>query len=75
MGITAKQKIVARLSESARPLPIHHLDIPGVSECSASARLREMQREGLVYSVPVPGTKYTAWALIPKELALPLALK
>ena len=70
--MTAKQKIMARLSSSPWPVPLHKLDIPGVSECSASARLREMARLGIVYSVPVPGTKYTAWALVPKELTLPL---
>ena len=68
----AKDKILARLASSPWPTPLHKLDIPGVSECSASARLREMQREGIVYSVPVPGKKFTAWALVPKDLVLPL---
>lgn len=73
--MTAKAKILARLSESAWPLPLHKLDLPDVSECSASARLREMQREGIVYSVPVPGSHMTAWAIVPKDLTLPLSLK
>jgi len=70
--VKAKDKILARLASSPWPTPLHKLDIPGVSECSASARLREMQREGIVYSVPVPGKKFTAWALVPKDLVLPL---
>ena len=74
MGLTAKEKIIARLSSSPWPVPLHNLDLPDVSECSASARLREMQREGLVVSLPVPGKKYTAWILAPKDLTLPLSL-
>lgn len=70
--MTAKEAILARLREASEPLPIHSLSIPTVSQTSASARLREMAREGIVKSVPVPGARYTAWMLTPKELALPL---
>lgn len=75
MGLTAKAKILARLASSPWPTPLHKLDIPGVSECSASARLREMAKEGLVRSVSVPGKRFTSWEIVPKDLVLPLQLK
>lgn len=70
--MTAKEKILFRLRESSIPLPIHALDISGVSQTSASARLREMARDNLVRSVPVPGKRFTAWAIVPHDLTLPL---
>ena len=70
--IPARQKIIARLYAAARPIPIHELGVDGVSQTSASARLRELAREGIVESVPVPGTRYTAWKLAQKDLTLPL---
>lgn len=63
MSMTTKALILAFLGESSRPLPIHDFPIPGVSQTSISARLRELAREGKVESVPVPGRKYTAWKL------------
>lgn len=72
MKPTAAQKIVARLAEVGRPLMLHELYINGVSQTSASARLREMARNGVVRSIKVPGTHMTAWELTPKELILPL---
>lgn len=63
----AKDLILKRLAEAAEPLPIHALDIPGVSQTSASARLREMARENLVVSLPVPGKRFTAWTLAALE--------
>lgn len=72
--MTARQAIAARLYEAKAPIPLHALGIPGVSETAASARLREMKRDGIVVSVPVPGKKYTAWMLTPPELTLPLAV-
>ena len=65
--MTARQKILRRLALADLPLPIHALDIEGVSQTSASARLRELHREGLVVSVPVKGAKYTAWMLTPES--------
>lgn len=38
----------------------------------SSARLREMAKDGMVRSVRIPGKKYTAWELMPKDLTLPL---
>jgi len=70
--VTARQLLAKRLHEAARPLAIHELSIPTVSQTAASARLREMKRDGIVISVPVPGKKYTAWALTPADLVLPL---
>lgn len=72
--MTAKDKILARLSESAWPLRIHQFDLQGVAQTSISARCRELRRDGLVTSVPVPGARDTAWILTPKELTLPLSL-
>ena len=70
--MTAKARILARLSESAWPLALHQFLIPGVSQTSISARCRELARAGIIYSVPVPGSHMTAWALVPKDLVLPL---
>lgn len=72
--MTARSKIVARLYESPVPLPLHALHVEGVSETAASARLRELKRDGIVVSVKVPGKKYTAWALTPADLTLPLTV-
>lgn len=72
--MTARSKIVARLYASPEPLPLHRLEIPGVSQTAASARLRELKRDGIVVSVPVPGAKYTAWMLTPADLTLPLTV-
>ena len=70
--MTAKELILARLSHTEIPLAIHELQIGGVSQTAASARLREMKRDGLVVSVPIPGRKFTAWSLAKKDLTLPL---
>lgn len=61
--MTARDKILMRLSGASRPLALHELDIPGVSQAAASARLREMAKENLVVSFPVPGKRFTSWAL------------
>ena len=65
--LTARTKILQRLALADLPLPIHALDIPGVSQTSASARLREMAREGLVVKYPVKGKHFDAWALTPES--------
>ena len=61
--MTARQKIIARLYEAKEPLPLHSLNIEGVSQTAASARLRELARDQIVKSVPVEGKRYTAWVL------------
>jgi len=38
--MTARQLIINRLYGASEPLPLHALDIQGVSETAASARLR-----------------------------------
>lgn len=73
--IPARALIIKRLYEAQAPVPLHALDIVGVSQTAASARLREMKREGIVVSVPVPGRRYTAWKLAPAEQLLPLVVK
>lgn len=61
--LTAKELILHRLSHSDRPLALHELNLNTVSQAAASARLREMARDGMVTSVRVPGKKFTAWKL------------
>lgn len=68
----AADLILSRLREAGRPLALHEINVPSVAQTAASARLRELRREGLVQSVPVPGFRYTAWQLTPQELRLPL---
>ena len=65
--MTARTKILQRLALADLPLPIHDLNITGVSQTSASARLRELHREGLVVKYPVKGAKYDSWALKPES--------
>ncbi len=72
--MTARAKILAALHEAPWPLPIHRIPVEGVSQTSMSARLRELAREGIVVSYPVPGSRCTAWALTPADLTLPLSI-
>lgn len=70
--MTARQKIIARLYGSSEPLPLHALNIDGVSESAAGARLRELTRDKITQVVKVPGRKFLAWRLTPNDLKLPL---
>ena len=70
--MTAKEAIVSTLSDSDRPLAVFEFGLMGVAQTSISARLRELARDGIVQSVRVPGKRYTAWTLAPKDLVLPL---
>lgn len=70
--MTARDLIVKRLAQATEPLPLHALNIPMVSQTAASARLRELAREGVVQSVPVSGKRFTAWKLAGPILSLPL---
>ena len=70
--MTAKEAIVDTLSGSDRPLAVFEFGLMGVAQTSISARLRELARDGIVQSVRVPGKRYTAWTLTPKDLVLPL---
>lgn len=72
--MTTRQLLAKRLYEAARPLALHELELVGVNQAAASARLREMKRDGVVVSVPVPGKKFTAWMLTPADLTLPLTV-
>lgn len=67
----ARHKIVSRLYSASAPLALHELNIAGVSQAAASARLRELKRDGIVQSVPVEGKRYTAWRLTPAIPTLP----
>lgn len=68
----AADAILARLREAGRPLPVHELNIMGVSENGAATRLAEMARAGLVVGVPTPGKRYKSWIVQPQELRLPI---
>jgi len=72
--MTAKELILERLAHTEIPLALHQLQIGGVSQTAASARLREMRKEGLVESVAIPGRRWTAWTLAKKGLTLPLTV-
>lgn len=69
--ITARALIIKRLYESGVPLPVHALDIPQVSPTAASARLREMRRDGIVQKVKAPGQRYDLWRLTPSQPTFP----
>ena len=43
---------------------VHELRLDGVSQCAASARLREMARAGEVTSRTRLGKKFSEWALL-----------
>ena len=72
--MNARQAIIRVLYESPRPLALHELPLEGISQTSASARLRELKQDGIVISVPVKGARYTAWMLKPADLVLPLGV-
>lgn len=72
--MTARSKIVARLYSSPEPLPLHRLEIPGVSESAAGARLRELTRDQITERVKIPGKKFYAWRMKPADLTLPLTV-
>ena len=72
--MTARQALVKALYESPRPLALHEIPVVGINQAAASARLRELRRDGLVISVKVPGKKFTAWMLAPADLTLPLTV-
>lgn len=69
--MTAKALILERLSKSEIPLALHQFQLGSVSQTACSARLRELRKEGLVVSVPIPGRKFTAWMLSPAQPTLP----
>lgn len=58
-----KQVILETLAMSDRPLALHELNITGISECSASARLREMARIGQVIGQRREGKSYKEWTV------------
>lgn len=63
--MNARQAIIKALYEASEPLPVHGLGLVGVSETAASARLREMAREGIVAGFTKPGARYKLWLLKP----------
>ncbi len=65
--MTARTKILQRLALATEPLPLHGLDLMGVSQTSASARLRELHREGLVIKHKKIGCRYDFWTLTPER--------
>lgn len=72
--MTARAKIVKRLFEAQAPLPIHALNLDSVSQTSASARMRELAKDGIVEKVKVAGCRYDYWRMVPADLTLPLVV-
>ena len=69
-NMTAKHKLIAHLYKSERPLAVHEIQIEGVSQTSASARLREMRRDGIVVKTKAEGKAYDLWSLAQADLTL-----
>jgi DNA-binding HxlR family transcriptional regulator len=70
--MTGRQAVVKALYEAGEPRPIHALEVPGVSQATVSARLRELRRDGLAQKMKAPGSKFDLWRLTPSDLTLPL---
>jgi len=68
---TARQEILRTLAMSTVPLAVHELGIPWVSDTAASARLRELAREGLVVGARAQGKPYKVWTISPDSLSTP----
>ena len=64
---TAKTKILQRLALADAPVPVHEIKCFGVSDTSASARLRELHREGLVIKHKKIGVRFDYWSLAPES--------
>ena len=63
--MSAKDKILDRLSNAINPLALFELNIMGVSENAAATRLSEMAREGKVVGRMRKGTPYKEWSINP----------
>lgn len=72
--MTGREAVVKALCEAAEPKPIHALEVPGVSQATVSARLRELRKEGIVQKVRAPGKKFDLWRMTPSDLTLPLVV-
>ena len=59
----AADRIIQVLHEASRPLAIHEMVLPGVSQTAASARLRELAKVGIVVGERVPNKAYKAWTV------------
>lgn len=59
----AADRIIKVLHEASRPLAIHEMVLPGVSQTAASARLRELAKVGIVVGERVDGRAYKAWSI------------
>ena len=60
---TDEEKILARIREADRPLSLTELQIIGISESTAGARLREMTRAGLTFCEYRKGKRFKHWGL------------
>ena len=63
MKPTAKDAILRHLMDARRPLAIHEIDIPGISQNSAAARLRELTQEGQLVRQFRPGKSFKEWMI------------
>ena len=61
--MTAREAIIKALSTAAGPVPIHSLDVNGISQTAVSARLRELSKAGIVIGIKHPSKPYKLWKL------------
>lgn len=66
MKTTCSQEVLAALFHSDRPLAVHETGVIGHSETAQAARLRDMQREGLVSGKTRSGKKFKEWEVTKK---------
>lgn len=72
--MTGRQAIIKALYESPRPLALHEIPVVGINQAAASARLRELARDGIVVGTRRPGTAYKEWAMAPTDLIIPVVI-
>ena len=70
--MTGREAVVKALFEAQEPRPIHALEVPGVSQATVSARLRELHKQGVVQKMRAPNARFDLWRLTPADLTLPL---
>ena len=67
---TASERIVDALIIHGSWLAVHEIGLIGISDCAASARLRELARTGAVVSRYREGTRFKEWAIRQTEIPL-----
>ena len=65
---TASERIILRLVSHNGWLAIHEFGLRGISDCAASARLRELARGGKVVSRFREHSRYKEWSIRKMEI-------